>query len=85
MVGCVVCSKAGRDKGHFMVVVGCTENAVFVCDGKERPLDRPKRKNTKHLAFTKSCLTKEQFSTDRSLRRALAVFCGADESIKEEE
>ena len=49
MVGQIVCSKAGRDKGYFMVVVEEGDGFVFVCDGKERPLERPKRKNIKHL------------------------------------
>ena len=74
MVGRIVCSKAGRDKGYFMVVVKCEDDAVFVCDGKERPLQRPKRKNKKHLQFTNTVLSEKSYNTNKSLRKALAVY-----------
>ena len=65
--GTVVISKAGRDKGYFMVVLDEAEGYVIVADGKERPLDRPKRKNPKHLQKTGSKLSLEQL-TDKKLR-----------------
>lgn len=74
MVGRIVCSKAGRDKGYFMVVVECDDDFVYVCDGKERPLERPKRKNKKHLQFTNAVLENESYKTNKSLKKALAVF-----------
>lgn len=74
MVGQIVCSKAGRDKGYFMVTVASEESFVYVCDGKERPLARPKRKNIKHVSFTNTVLEESSYKTDKSLRRALAVF-----------
>lgn len=74
MVGQIVCSKKGRDKGYFLVVVGIEDGAVFVCDGKERPLERPKRKNIKHVSFTNQVLEQESFKTNKSLRKALAVY-----------
>ena len=74
MVGRIVCSKAGRDKGYFMIVVDSDKKFVYVCDGKERPLERPKRKNKKHLQFTNTVLEKSSYSTNKSLKKALAVF-----------
>lgn len=74
MVGQIVCSKKGRDKGYFLVIVEVCENTVYVCDGKERPLERPKKKNVKHLAFTNSVLKAESFKTNKSLRKSLAVY-----------
>lgn len=74
MVGQIVCSKSGRDKGYFMVTVGSENGFVFVCDGKERPLERPKRKNVKHVCFTNTVLEEEKFKTNKSLRKALAVY-----------
>ena len=74
MIGQIVCSKAGRDKGYFMVVVKENDGVVFVCDGKERPLSRPKKKNPKHLALTNTVLSEDSYSTDKSLRRALAIY-----------
>ena len=74
MVGRIVCSKSGRDKGCFLVVVKEEDGYLLVCDGKERPLNRPKRKNPKHLALTDTVLSEDSYSTDKSLRRALAVY-----------
>ena len=74
MVGRIVCSKAGRDKDYFMVVVKEEGNFVFVCDGKERPLHRPKCKNKKHLAFTNTVLESDSFKTNKQLKKALAVY-----------
>ena len=85
MIGRIVCSRAGRDKGSFMVVVGEEEGALFVCDGKERPLEKPKLKNPKHLAVTNTILKKEQFLSNKSLRRALNEYCGVKEIPKEGE
>ena len=47
-VGQLVYSRAGRDRGKFLAVVDITEKGVFIADGKERPLERPKCKNPKH-------------------------------------
>ena len=74
MIGQIVCSRAGRDKGYFMVVVKESDGAFFVADGKERPLERPKLKNPKHLCFTNTVLLEENFKTNKALRKSLAVY-----------
>ena len=74
MIGRIVCSKSGRDKGYFLVVIKEEDGFLLVCDGKERPLSRPKKKNPKHLALTNTVLSEDSYSTDKSLRRALAVY-----------
>ncbi len=71
MVGTIVISKAGRDKNRAMVIVKETENHLLVCDGKERPVERPKRKNPKHLKLTNISLTADQLETNPRLRKAL--------------
>ncbi|MEG0978986.1 MAG: KOW domain-containing RNA-binding protein [Oscillospiraceae bacterium] len=72
--GSVVRSKAGRDSGLFLVVVEVLDEFVLICDGKQRPIERPKRKNTLHLALTNSRLTSEQMQTNNGLRKALKLF-----------
>ena len=67
---------AGRDKGRAMCAVEIIDKGVYVCDGKERPLSRPKLKNPKHLKATHESLTEEDLRSDRALRRALAVLRG---------
>lgn len=45
LLGQIVCSKAGRDKGKFMVVVEIIDSQyVRVCDGQTRKIDKAKRK-----------------------------------------
>ena len=79
MVGRAVISNAGRDKTKVMVIVKETENYLLVCDGKERPVERPKRKNPKHLKLTTTYLEAHQLETNRALRKSLNEFCGAYE------
>ena len=53
VVGRVVYSKAGRDKGKLLIVIGIVdEDFVLVADGDLRPMERPKRKRIKHLKYT---------------------------------
>lgn len=47
--GCIVRSKSGRDAGRLLVVLETDESGAFVVDGQLRRLERPKRKNIKHL------------------------------------
>ena len=72
--GTVVYSAAGRDKGRPLAVVGTDNGWVLVCDGKERPLHRAKRKNPRHLIRTEYRLDEESLATDLKLRRALRQF-----------
>ena len=45
LVGSVVWSKAGRDKGKTYIIVGTLDDKyVLVCDGVTRNLERPKKK-----------------------------------------
>ncbi len=72
--GLIVKSRAGRDKDTFLVVVDLDESGVYVCDGKYRPLERPKKKNIKHLVLTKKVLSKEMYSTNKKMKKALSQY-----------
>lgn len=72
--GQIVRSKAGKDKDTFLVVTEVCENGLRVCDGKDRPIERPKLKNLRHVSPTNSFLTEEQLSTNRSVRHGLRDF-----------
>ena len=78
--GSVVISKAGRDKGYYLAVKEITDDGVYVCDGKERPVERPKKKNPLHLAKTRFVLSEENTATNRSLKKALKEISGSEES-----
>ena len=49
-VGRVVFSRAGRDQGHYFVVVEVLdEEYVAIANGCQRKVDNPKKKKIKHL------------------------------------
>ena len=49
-VGRVVFSRAGRDQGHYFVIVDVIdEDYVAIANGCQRKVDNPKRKKIKHL------------------------------------
>lgn len=52
-IGYVVYSKAGHDAGDAYIVVATdlSKGYVKICDGKSKPLARPKLKNAKHLIY----------------------------------
>ena len=45
----VVASTAGRDQGELFYVIGTDEQFLMLANGKDRTLDRPKRKKCKHV------------------------------------
>ncbi len=80
-LGSIVLAKAGRDKGDYFVVVACEGEFAYICDGKTRKYDKPKKKKLKHLAVTKtvSALICEKLSggekvTNNEIRRAIGEF-----------
>lgn len=71
-------SLAGRDKGQLSAVVESCDGFALVCDGRERPLQRPKRKNLSHLKPLNLTLEPEVFRGNRALRKALAAVEAAE-------
>ena len=45
----VVEATAGREAGKWYFVVGTEEQFVLLANGKDRPLEKPKRKKCKHV------------------------------------
>lgn len=69
--GRVVRSLAGRDKGYLLVVLQTDGKRALLCDGKERPVSRPKSKNIRHIEPTDFLLTSEEMRSDRALKKAI--------------
>ena len=46
----VVISTAGHDQGELFYCVGTEGARVLLVNGKDRPLEKPKRKNNKHVS-----------------------------------
>ena len=68
-LGAVAISRAGHDKGDRLAVVRLEGGYALVCDGKSRPLSKPKLKNLRHLAATGAVI--ELPDTDKKLRKLL--------------
>ncbi len=69
--GAVIRSLAGRDKGRLLAVMQAEGRTVTVCDGSERPLNRPKSKNIRHVEPAGVSLSESELAADRALKRAL--------------
>lgn len=86
LIGSIVRSTAGHDRGELLCVVGQEGEHLLLCDGKRRRMAAPKRKKGKHVApageFAHPALEKlsrQEPVTDNELRRALAAFRAAKE------
>lgn len=77
VVGCVVKSKAGRDKEQFYVVTELENGFARLCDGKHRKNANPKLKNLRHLAPTGTTVSLPQ--TDKQLRILLREFSNKED------
>ena len=49
MVGQLATSRAGRDKDTVYVIVAHEGDFVYLCDGRLKPPERPKKKRLKHI------------------------------------
>lgn len=47
--GMLAWSRAGHDKGQLYVVVRTEADCVYLCDGRLKPLEKPKKKKIKHI------------------------------------
>jgi ribosomal protein L14E/L6E/L27E len=69
IVGTVVFSKKGRDKGKVMVVLSADGEYLYLADGKLRTINKPKKKKIKHVQPTNTLL-KMQPECGRALQDA---------------
>ena len=80
-VGQIVFSKAGRDKGNYFIVIDYKAPYVFLCDGKLRRLENPKKKKDKHIQTTnfidtelKVVLENQHRVNNADIRKTLSHF-----------
>ncbi len=73
-VGSVVKSLAGKDKDRFFCVVGFTGDGKAYCllrDGKLFKVEKPKKKNVKHINATGFKLQSEALQVNKHLKKAI--------------
>ena len=79
----VVVSTAGRDQGEWFYVIAEDPTYLFLANGKDRTLDRPKRKKRKHVQKVLRSETRVALKLQKGdkvlngeLRRDLAFLAG---------
>ncbi len=55
MTGMLATSKAGHDVGTVYVIIKEETEYIYLVDGKIRTLEKPKKKNKKHIQIIKKC------------------------------
>ena len=81
MMGKLAISKSGHDKGQLYVIVGEDERNLYLADGVLKTIDRPKKKNKKHVqpilripAEVEAILSSEKELKDLEMKRALKCY-----------
>ncbi len=81
-IGQLVTSRAGRDSGRRYVVIGFDKSGfALVADGEIRKINRPKRKNIKHLIAHRAVL--ENNLSDEAIRAFIASQSQAENEGEE--
>ena len=68
--GSVVKSLAGRDHGRYYDAVATEDRLVYIADGRERKLEKPKAKNPRHISPTCTVVSLEGM-TNKKLKKLL--------------
>ena len=86
MIGELATSKAGHDKDRLYMIVGEEGECVYLCDGRLRGVEHPKKKKKKHLQIIHSSaqdtliqiikhnLPGERDEIDRQIRKTLEDY-----------
>ena len=86
MIGELATSKAGHDKDRLYMIVGEEGECVYLCDGRLRGVEHPKKKKKKHIQIIHSSaqdtliqiikhnLPGERDELDRQIRKTLEDY-----------
>ena len=81
--GMLAKAKAGHDCGNIYVIIRLSGEYVYLADGCLRTLDRPKKKNKKHIqVIHRKCNV--QNITDIQIKRVIKDYLTERTVIKEE-
>ena len=80
-VGEVVISISGRDMGEWYIVADVQNEYVYLIDGKNKPIDKPKKKKIKHIVRANYFAVKiaqkiasKNYLQNAEVRKALKFF-----------
>ena len=86
MIGELATPKAGHDKARLYMIVGEEGECVYLCDGRLRAVEHPKKKKKKHIQIIHSSaqdtliqiikqnLPGERDEIDRQIRKTLEDY-----------
>ncbi len=76
IVGMLASSKAGHDKDSVYVIIREDGEYIYVADGTSRTVERPKRKNKKHVQVIKRkrMLEPENGFSDLEIKRTIKEY-----------
>lgn len=81
VVGQLVFSKSGHDKGGLFVIMKIEGEYLYLADGKVRALEKPKKKKIKHVQKVnyvareiKEKIQEESYVNNADLRRAISTY-----------
>ncbi|MBQ7896821.1 MAG: KOW domain-containing RNA-binding protein [Clostridia bacterium] len=56
LVGSIVLSRSGRDKGMYFAIIGENDTHLILADGRHRRIENPKHKKPKHVEVLNKAL-----------------------------
>ncbi len=76
MTGMLAISKAGHDRTEIYVIVREEDEYVYLADGRNRTVDRPKKKNKKHVQVIKKARLEETAYgfEDLEIKRTIKMY-----------
>ena len=81
MIGNLVYSLAGHDKDKIYLVIDESADYVWLADGDIRTIDKPKRKNRKHIQLIKQKLQGDAV-TNETIKRTIKLYCKGMQEVK---
>ena len=89
MKGKLAISKSGHDKDSIYVIIKEEAASVYLADGRLKLVDKPKRKNKKHIQIIKrlpkeitDILVQEREFRNEEIKRAIKLYKKSESECK---
>ena len=72
-------SMSGHDRNQYYLILKKEEDAVYLVNGTTKPLEKPKKKNRKHIQLIKNLPIEvtevmEAGTTNENVKRAIKIY-----------
>lgn len=85
MIGRLVRSRSGHDKGRYYLVLARADEILYLADGRKRGIENPKKKNVRHVQIVHRVAADLMNKKDGTLPSDLEIRAAMAELIKEGE